>query len=208
MPEYCTCGAQLPPDAVFCHKCGKPQREIAPAEPTPPPPPVYIPPAYGVLPPPPPAPARQAMPVSFRNPIALRTALYAALAGGLISVAIPLVGFGGAGFFSVFFYRRATRGRVNVATGMRMGWLTGIIMFTMWGLLIVFLGVTGVFSTHWDQFSKAMALSPNDQSIKQVGQLLGTPSGLLVFLVVTFVLIVCISVAGAAIAAKSVGGDS
>ena len=23
--EFCTCGAQLPPDARFCHKCGKPQ---------------------------------------------------------------------------------------------------------------------------------------------------------------------------------------
>ncbi len=30
MPDFCTCGAQLPPDALFCHKCGKPQREIAP----------------------------------------------------------------------------------------------------------------------------------------------------------------------------------
>ena len=49
---FCTCGAQLPPDALFCHKCGKLQRdeplpvpeELAPppfavvaAEPAPPP---------------------------------------------------------------------------------------------------------------------------------------------------------------------------
>ena len=27
MPEFCTCGAELPPDARFCHRCGKPQRE-------------------------------------------------------------------------------------------------------------------------------------------------------------------------------------
>ena len=32
MPETCTCGAQLPPDSLFCHKCGKPQREIAEPE--------------------------------------------------------------------------------------------------------------------------------------------------------------------------------
>src|ERR1700722_12999897 len=25
VPEFCTCGAELPPDARFCHKCGKPQ---------------------------------------------------------------------------------------------------------------------------------------------------------------------------------------
>ena len=29
VPEYCTCGAQLPPDARFCHKCGKPQYDYA-----------------------------------------------------------------------------------------------------------------------------------------------------------------------------------
>ena len=28
MPDSCTCGAQLPPDALFCHKCGKPQRDL------------------------------------------------------------------------------------------------------------------------------------------------------------------------------------
>ena len=27
MPDFCTCGAELPPDARFCHRCGKPQRE-------------------------------------------------------------------------------------------------------------------------------------------------------------------------------------
>ena len=26
VPEFCTCGARLPEDARFCHKCGKPQR--------------------------------------------------------------------------------------------------------------------------------------------------------------------------------------
>ena len=28
MPEFCSCGSELPPDALFCHKCGKPQREL------------------------------------------------------------------------------------------------------------------------------------------------------------------------------------
>ena len=33
MPEFCSCGAQLPPDALFCHKCGKPQRDIVEPDP-------------------------------------------------------------------------------------------------------------------------------------------------------------------------------
>ena len=28
MPEFCTCGTKLVPDSLFCHKCGKAQREI------------------------------------------------------------------------------------------------------------------------------------------------------------------------------------
>ena len=41
VPEFCTCGAQLPPDARFCHKCGKPQYDypvVEEAEPEPAPP--------------------------------------------------------------------------------------------------------------------------------------------------------------------------
>src|SRR5258707_7098587 len=39
VPDVCTCGAQLPEDARFCHKCGKPQRdEPHLVEPEPPPP--------------------------------------------------------------------------------------------------------------------------------------------------------------------------
>src|ERR1017187_9471093 len=33
MPEFCTCGAQLPPDSLFCHKCGKPQRDVMACKP-------------------------------------------------------------------------------------------------------------------------------------------------------------------------------
>ncbi len=33
MPDFCTCGAQLPLDALFCHKCGKPQRDVIEPEP-------------------------------------------------------------------------------------------------------------------------------------------------------------------------------
>jgi hypothetical protein len=79
MPEICTCGAQLPPDARFCHKCGKPQREEIVVE---------QPEAFAPQPPP----LVQAAPLqtlSFRNPIALRVGL---LAAGLLCLMMMIPG--------------------------------------------------------------------------------------------------------------------
>src|ERR1019366_3176643 len=65
MPEFCTCGAQLPPDALFCHKCGKPQRELIAPE-------FQIPEnAESALPPAPVPLAPDALPMNFRNRVAV-----------------------------------------------------------------------------------------------------------------------------------------
>jgi hypothetical protein len=122
MPEFCTCGAQLPPDAVFCHKCGKPQREIAAPEPE-------------ILPPPPPrlepeAPKIEAPAVNFRNREAMKVALLSATLATVFFF-VPYVNWLVGGYFAVFFYRRRTRRTVNIAAGVRIGWLTGLIAFLM-----------------------------------------------------------------------------
>ena len=72
MPEFCTCGAQLPPDALFCHKCGKPQRDIVTPEIEPN---TYPAAVEASVAPPPPAPRLQPLPLNFHNPIAVRIAL-------------------------------------------------------------------------------------------------------------------------------------
>src|SRR3974377_372953 len=103
MPETCTCGAELPPNALFCHKCGKPQRDIPAPEiegnvyPTAAPP---------FTPPPPPEP--QALPLTFSNPTAVRIALLAAVSATLLSFLVPIVNWIAAGFFTAIFYRRKT----------------------------------------------------------------------------------------------------
>src|SRR6516164_2093281 len=99
MPDYCSCGAELPPDALFCHKCGKPQREIVEPE-TAPKPAVIITPAEF-------APSQDAAPPTFRNPVAIKIALFVGGIGTLLSF-LPYINFFGAGFFAVFFYRRRT----------------------------------------------------------------------------------------------------
>jgi hypothetical protein len=123
MHEYCTCGAQLPPDALFCHKCGKPQREIAVEEPE-------------IIPAPPPPPVPQEAPkvdpasVNFHNRDALKIALLAAALATFLMF-VPYVNWVVGGYFAVFFYRRRTRKTVNIAAGVRIGWLTGLMAFVM-----------------------------------------------------------------------------
>ena len=141
------------------------------------------------------------MPVSFRNPIALRTALLVGVAGGLINDVLPLVAWLAAGFFAVFFYRRKTRDRLNVAAGMRLGWLTGIIMFTMWGVVFAAMGMSGTLAS---QLNKMPYF--NDPAYSQMARAMTSGPGLLLPLAFGFIIIICLSVAGGALGAKSVGG--
>lgn len=141
------------------------------------------------------------MPVSFRNPIALRTALFVGVAGGLINDILPLIAWLAAGFFAVFFYRRKTRDRLNVAAGMRLGWLTGIIMFTMWGVVFTAMAMSGKLAS---QLSSVPYF--NDPAYSQMMRSMTSGPALLLPLAFGFIIIVCLSVAGGALGAKSVGG--
>ena len=82
MPAFCTCGTELAPDSLFCHKCGKPQREIA----------EYQPETTAVEAPPPIAvtTARIEPPVNFHNRMALQISLVMAM--GIAFGQRPLVG--------------------------------------------------------------------------------------------------------------------
>ncbi|MEO5922495.1 MAG: zinc ribbon domain-containing protein [Bryobacteraceae bacterium] len=130
MPDSCTCGAQLPPDARFCHKCGKPQRdepmlvdEVIQAVVNPP---VEIPTIPIDAPP----------VINLRNGPAVRSALLACGLALLLSVVLGPLGLGllalvGGGFFAVFLYRRKTGQPVSVLNGIRLGWISGIFVFTL-----------------------------------------------------------------------------
>ena len=128
MPDFCTCGSQLPPDALFCHKCGKPQREILipeARESAPPEPPIVPPLAT------PPVRA-EALPLNFHNRVAVRIALLVAVSATVLSMTLlPLVSWPAAGFFAVFLYRRRTGSSVNVGAGARLGMITGVLMAAM-----------------------------------------------------------------------------
>src|SRR3954453_656053 len=128
MPEFCTCGAQLPDDALFCHKCGKAQRDIVEPEPMPRPAAEITPPVVT---------RPEAAALNFHNPVAIRIALAAAAIATLLSF-VPCLNWLAAGFFAVFFYRRRTGHILNMESGVRMGWMTGVIMFGIMALLLTF----------------------------------------------------------------------
>lgn len=200
MPETCTCGAQLPPDALFCHKCGKPQREIvAPEQSAPAPVTIVPPPAFA------PAPPRFAMPVSFRNPVALQTALFVGAAAMVLMSLLPLVNWFVAGFFAVFFYRRKTHNSLNIGAGMHLGWITGVVSSVLWGVIFMAWGLSGKLSAMVQEQMKNVP--SNDPYFQQMVQFMGSGPGLLIVLAVGCVFITCLSMAGGALGAKIVGRD-
>lgn len=207
MPDFCTCGAQLPEDAVFCHKCGRPQRDIAAAEPEPPPQ-IEAPPASLV--PPPPA---EGPPLNFHNAVAVRIAFLVAAIATLAGVTVlPIVSWPTAGFISVLFYRRRTGLRLNARSGARMGWITGILMSLFWVVIIAGSMLPAAFSGHLVSTleSQMRSLPGVDPSmIQQEVQFLQTPAGLALVmsfgLVFFAVVITFLSMAGGALCAKLAG---
>ncbi len=209
MPEFCSCGAQLPPDSLFCNKCGKPQRDVIAPEPEPEevaelvPPPAA--PVIAAAPPPP--------PLNFHNLVALRIAFVVAPVAFLLSwiPALNLVLWIAAGFLAVFFHRRRTGDLLNVRAGVRLGWITGVLMFAIttviFTLTIVPVAVKGGIATLFRQQLK----NPSDPNVQEALRMLETAPGLvtilLVMLFMLFIFITLLSMAGGALGAKFVSRD-
>ena len=204
MPERCTCGAQLPPDARFCHKCGKPQYDypgIVEEEAEPPP-------ACAVLEP-------RTLPlaeISFHNRMAVRIGFLTALTAVLLflfplplpMLRLPIV-FLAAGFLAVFLYMRRTGEIVSIRSGVRMGWITGIFCFTLIGLLMTAAVVS--ISRRGDLASYLRSQLPaNDARSDTLAQALSDPSalvgGMLFALLMLFVILTALPMIGGALGAK------
>ena len=139
MPEYCTCGAKLPPDALFCHKCGKPQRDLVIPE-------TQLAPVVEIPPQPLVAPRVEQMPLTFHNPVAVKVGLVVALTATVLSMTVlPLVSWPLAGFFAVLLYRRRTGSSINVGGGARLGMITGVLMAAMSTIVVSLVWVPAAF---------------------------------------------------------------
>lgn len=141
---------------------------------------------------------------SFGNPVAIKIAFFVAGIGTLLSF-LPYINFFGAGFFAVFFYRRRTGRALNMESGVRMGWITGVIMFVFLGVLLI----------SWVLLMRAaggMAVLPpqirdsvDPRVIEGLNRLIQSGSAVIATLVEMFVFTTLLSMAGGALGAKMVG---
>ena len=201
MADFCTCGTELPPNARFCHICGKPQREedVQPPELT------FVPPPL----PPPIAPPPLAL--NFHNGVAVRIALLAAFVSVFLSVLVPIPAVAPTvgGFFAVYLYRRRTGQPVSVLGGARMGWITGLILFViMASMLILVLMLIANYPGGANGLAAQMRNSPlpvQKEMIDQLAQFVQDPTKAILLLLDAFLLINVSTITGGVIGGKLVG---
>jgi hypothetical protein len=205
--EYCTCGAKLPEDARFCHKCGKPQRDepeiealAREAEPAPEETPL---PVATQAPAPPPG-------VSFRNPIAVRASVIAAalatLGGliplpGLFHTLWQLVMIVGGGFAAVWFYQRRTGDYLSVRGGLQIGWMTGLFSFLV--MMVMLTLVFALFAAVGESGMKQLSIEFGRPEIAEAFQgIISNPAMLIFALVSWFFAVTMLASAGGALGSK------
>jgi hypothetical protein len=204
MADYCSCGAKLPDDALFCHKCGKPQREVVAPEPQVEVRPEIVPPT-APLPP---------LAINFHNPIVVRIALLVAISTTVLSLFLPFVNWLAGGFFAVFLYRRKTGKSLNVSAGVRIGWLTGIVAFGLAAIVFTAQQLQAALSGKLGSTILAQMKNMPSQDpamVEQIRKFIETGPGIAMFLFFSlaalFIFVTCLSMAGGAIGAKLVGSS-
>jgi len=164
------------------------------------------------LPIPPPA-VVAPVPLSFRNPIAVRVGF---LTAGLVCLLMMIPGVNllsilwllGAGCFSVWIYKRRTGQRLTVRGGARMGWITGVLSFALLTILftlsVVAIQRAGGLGMLKDRLSD---LSIQQSALDEAAKMLQNPMEILKSLVVMFIVITLTCTAGGALGAKLLGKD-
>ncbi len=197
---------QLPPDARFCHKCGKPQYDYPGLE------------EETIAPPPLPIVVTTAQPlpeISFHNRLAVRIGFFVALILFIPFVFLQLIPFVPlliaflAGFFAVRSYCRRTGHSLSVRSGARMGWITGIFSF---GIVAVFItSIMVMASTQAPTVDRLREYQGpffhlSSEQIAAVAKLLQDPASLASAIAVTllmfFVILTALPMLGGALGAK------
>jgi hypothetical protein len=191
--------------AVFCHRCGKPARELLPEEV-----PLEAVAAAPSEAAPVPLPQPKTMPVSFHNIVAVRIGLLVASVASMLD-ALPfidtlfVVWSAGAGFAAVWLYRRSTGQSLSVRGGAKLGWITGVLnsVIVMVLLTLTFVASASEVSAFLHQQFKATA-AQDPARYAQAMAFFDSPYAI-VLAVLMFGLMVFIVFTGACVAGGALG---
>jgi hypothetical protein len=213
--ERCTCGAVLPPDARFCHRCGRPlpgtepvpePEEQGAGEPAADPIPVLI--LTGK-----PAPQPD---INFRNGAAVRVGFLAAALAQMVvtltsaagaGILLPVVLLAG-GAYAVVLYRRRTGVGLSVIAGARIGWITGVFSFlittVLFTLAMAMLAASDQLLKAWRESATSFGLPA--EAADQIQKLMDNPPvfimTILVGLFFQFLLLTLLCSLGGALGAR------
>lgn len=215
MEQNCSCGARLVEGALFCHKCGKPTRELAAAEePEEAAAPEVEAPAAAERPPaaaPIPTPGPE---IHLRNSLTVRVAMMSAgfqlVAGALLSVGGPLLGQVApvlAGGFACYLFQRRSGFRLTVLEGARLGWMTGIMCFVLAIILITIVMAAASSESFMTTVRESGAAGMQGEALKVLERLQSEPSQLLLLIPYQFLMLTLLASVGGALGAKLLSRD-
>lgn len=200
MSPVCTCGATLPEDARFCHRCGKPQREEDRAFAG------KFEPAQKASPPPLPVSASPGN-ISFSNPLAIRTSFFVAsvtmvlLLVPVVNAITPLLG----GYFSASLYQRRSGRQMTAGAGAKLGWITSVI-YILFVTVLMTLNIALLGNALVEQLRDIVRNQANNPMQKEFLALLANPYGLAEVVFASWFLIcafsIASSIAGGALGAR------
>jgi hypothetical protein len=196
------CHSAVQDDAAFCANCGAPQIRFSGREAAPPPVTLKDPPIPQTQIP---AEAHYISPATTRSHsnVFIRSALYAAILGAILSLvpigaafvlALPI-----AGFLSILFYRRRTLvEEPSPAIGFRLGSLTGFFTFLIFLVLtsvqiLAFHAQNELRDTMLQAIRQAQARNPEPQA-RQMLEYFMTPQGLVFMMVFGFIFLAIVFV--------------
>ena len=120
-------------------------------------------------------------------------------------VLLPLVWLLGAGFLSVYLYRRRTGQSLTTTSGARMGWMTGLFAFII--LLVLLTTVVLAISDPGiaTKLVEEMRARGADVNAETVVEAFRNPAGIVQIVIMSFVVFTLFPTIGGAIGAKLLG---
>ena len=176
--EQCSCGFEIPEGAQFCPGCGRPLTPAAREHER----------TLNALPP---REDEKPSGVGFSDVHSIRSCYWPAVAAALLANLPGLnllcfVWHPGAGFFAVHSYRRRTGRELEPREGAKLGFMTGVVSFTLSMILLAVAsllpgsgGMMGGFERMREEFEKG----GQAEVAEQLGTLMAEPGALAIVLV-------------------------